>query len=117
MTPSEWVTVISVACAVLTSLVGGTWILRGALSKEREVFDGKISRTYSRLDQYKDFIEAKIEKGQSSLKDDFVCKNVCKILHEQNDKNFERVEAKVDGLSTKFDEGMKEIVRLVSEKR
>jgi hypothetical protein len=117
MTLSEWVTIISVICAVVTSLIGGTWILRGALSKERDNTDAKIGRTYSRLDQYKDYIEVKIEKQGKDLKDDFVCKNVCKILHDQNDKNFERVEAKVDTLAVKFDEGMKEIVRLMQEKR
>lgn len=45
------------------------------------------------------------------MKDDFVCKNVCKILHDQNDKNFERVEAKVDTLAVKFDEGIREIMK------
>lgn len=117
MTTSEWVTIISVACAVLTSLIGGTWILRGSLAKERDAFDLKIGRTYSRLDQYKDFIEGKMEKQAKDLKDDFVCKNVCKILHDQNDKNFERVEAKVDTLAIKFDEGIKEIMKAMQERR
>lgn len=127
MTFSNWITIISCAGAVFASLIGGTWILSWKLSdlskeqaKELSIYksevDGKINRGYSRLDEYKVFIEAKMKEERKDMASDFVCKNVCKILHDQNDKNFERVEAKVDTLAVKFDEGIREIMKAMQSR-
>ena len=86
------------------------------MNEYKDEVDKKVARNYSRLDEYKDFIEAKITLQAKDLKEDFVCKNVCKILHEQNDKNFERVEAKVDTLAAKFDDGIKEIMKAMQNR-
>lgn len=118
MTPSEWVTIISVICAVITSLVGGTWILRGFISKLEKDIDErldkmdkdtsvKVGRVYERLDQYKTFIKSKIDGQASFLRNEFVCTKVCDILHTKTAEQvaeikgmmaegFKRLEEKID---------------------
>ncbi len=100
MTPSEWVTIISVACAVLSSLVGGTWILRGSISKlEKEIemklanikqdTSNKVGRIYERFDQYKNFIESKIESSTASFDGKFVQQKICDVLHAKTAEQHE----------------------------
>lgn len=101
----------------LSAVIAVTWRVSNIFKQHQIETDQKISRVYSRLDEYKDFIEAKVENAKKDMKEDFVCKNVCKILHDQNDKNFERVEAKVDTLAVKFEEGIREIMKVMQEKR
>lgn len=37
-----------------------------------------------------------LKEARKDLEDKFVCKNVCKVLHEQADKTMDRLEKKVD---------------------
>jgi tRNA A37 threonylcarbamoyladenosine synthetase subunit TsaC/SUA5/YrdC len=106
--------IIELAVFILSGLgavIAVTWRVSNIFKLHQIETDQKILRVYSRLDEYKGFIEAKMDGVKKDMKEDFVCKNVCKILHDQNDKNFERVEAKVDTLAVKFDEGIREIMK------
>lgn len=123
---------IIAALAFLLGGAGAVWNLRGYLDKiiltERTSFDLKLAKVsgdgllrvekaHSRIDEFKDAVDAKIEKESKELKADFVCRNVCKVLHEQNDRNFTRVETKVDSLAVKLEDGIRELIKAMQDKR
>ena len=107
MIPSEWVTIVSVIFAVITSLIGGTWILRSQISKLEKDTSNKVGRVYERLDQYKTYLESKMDGKYDSLDSRYVCQTVCNILHTKTAEQvseikvmmaegFKRLEDKID---------------------
>lgn len=107
MIPSEWVTIVSVIFAVITSLIGGTWILRSQISKLEKDTSNKVGRVYERLDQYKTYLESKMDGKYESLDNRYVCQTVCNILHTKTAEQvseikimmaegFKRLEDKID---------------------
>jgi len=89
---------IGVFVAVVVNLIGVAWMLRDSLAKEREKTDEKI------------------KLSEKTMKDDFVCKNVCKILHEVAERDTSRLEKKVDSLSEKIEVGMSNLLRMLEKK-
>ena len=73
---------IIAALAFLFGGAGAVWNLRGYIDK---VIVGERKEC-----------EANLEATKKEMKDDFVCKNVCKILHEQGEKTTDRIERKLD---------------------
>jgi len=122
MTSSEnfivWFTGCGFILAVVSSLVGGTWILRGMfqnfsdqqddkVQKALETADKKVARVYERLDEYKTFIEGKMDGQLEKYDSRYVCQTVCNILHAKTaeqvaelkqmmQEGFKRLEEKID---------------------
>jgi hypothetical protein len=111
VTPSEWisawVTIGSCIGACVVSLIGGTWILSWKMANIGKETEKKIGRIYERLDQYKTFIESKIDGQLDKFDNRFVCQTVCNILHTKTAEQvaeikammaegFKRLEDKID---------------------
>ena len=77
--------IISLIIVIVVNLVGVAWMLRDALAKEREKTD------------------LKIKASETEMKADFVCKNVCKVLHEVDERDKNRLEKKIDSILEKLD--------------
>ena len=103
MTPSEWVTIISVFCAVIFSLIGGTWILSAFLGKMkdetneklealRKESDGKLMDKVADRNKAIAGVGASLDRHKDDCKRDFVLKDVCHQMHVQTMENVERIE-------------------------
>ena len=78
----------------------------GTLFSFAKFFDRKVARTYSRQDEIKE-----------ANKKEFVNKDICKVIHDQGRKDFDRLEKKVDYVSNTVTENFKEIVLLIKNGR
>ena len=124
MTSAEWVlvwvTIGSCVGACFVSLIGGTWILRnkfddfdkdqrGKVTDALCVADKKVARVYERLDEYKTFIEGRIESQSDKLDGRYVCQTVCNILHAKTAEQ-------VAKLKTMMSEGFKRLEEKIEKK-
>ena len=58
-----------------------------------------IETVFRRFDEHKLSVEQKLEKLKKEICDAYVTKDICKVVHEQGEKNHLRVEKKLDDLT------------------
>lgn len=87
----------------LLTIAAFVWKVSRDRQTDLENIDKKVNRVYERLDIVKKYLEDKMELCKGDAEDRFVATKICKILHEANDQNFERLDKKVDVLGEKVD--------------
>jgi len=103
MTTSDWVTIVSVICAVAASLIGGTWILSVFLGGMERRFNGNMEALRKEqdaklMDKVADRnkaiagIGASLDRHKDDCKKDFLLKEVCHQMHLQTKEDILRIE-------------------------
>ena len=101
MTISNWLQLATVIC----TMVGGFFVLVRYINSEDSTIikdtDTKIGRMYGRLDD---------------MKDKFVQKDMCKVLHEQTASNLEGSEKRSTERFDKLEQKINQILDLLMKK-